>query len=177
MNRTEKMRAVEQLIDELSRSPNLYLADFTGIAVKPITELRRKMRIAGVRFMVVKNSLALRAMGDASVTGIEEVVTGPTGFVFAGEDPVVAARLLADFQRDHETFKVKAGLVDGNPVTAEEVGRLAQLPSYDQLLGQALGLMQAPLQGFVGALDGLLYQMVGAIEGLRAQRAAAEPQA
>ena len=177
MNRTEKAQVVDRLTEELSRSPNLYLTDFTGIAVKPMTELRRKMRTAGVRFVVVKNSLALRALEGASVTGIGSVMAGPTGFVFAGEDPVAAAKLLAEFQREHESLKVKAGLVDGHPVTADEVKRLASLPSYEQLLGQALGLMQAPLQGFVGALDGLLYQMVGAIEALVAQRAAAEPQA
>ncbi len=177
MNRTEKAQVVERLTEELSRSPNLYLTDFTGIAVKPMTELRRKMRSAGVRFVVVKNSLALRALESASMTGIDGVMTGPTGFVFAGEDPVAAAKLLAEFQREHESLKVKAGLVDGHPVTVDEVKRLASLPSYEQLLGQALGLMQAPLQGFVGALDGLLYQMVGAIEALAAQRAAAEPQA
>ncbi|UCG87315.1 MAG: 50S ribosomal protein L10 [Gemmatimonadota bacterium] len=177
MNRTEKAQMVERLTEELSRSPNLYLADFTGIAVKPMTELRRKMRAVDVRFVVVKNSLALRAMEGASVTGVEDVMAGPTGFVFAGDDPVTAAKLLAEFQKEHSALKVKAGLVDGHPVTANEVKRLASLPSRDQLLGQALGLMQTPLQGFVGALDGLLHQMVGAIEALRAQRAAAEPQA
>ena len=116
-------------------------------------------------------------MEEASVTGVEGVMAGPTGFVFAGEDPVGAAKLLAEFQREHQALKVKAGLVEGQPVTADEVQRLASLPSHDQLLGQTLGLLQAPLQGFAGALDGLLYQMVGAMEALRAQRAAAEPQA
>ena len=116
-------------------------------------------------------------MEAAAVKGIEDVVTGPTAFVFAGEDPVTAAKLLADFQKEHEQLQVKAGLVDGQPVTADEVKRLASLPSREQLLSQALGLMQAPLQGFAGAIDSLLYQMAGAIDALRAQRAAAEPQA
>jgi large subunit ribosomal protein L10 len=177
MNRTQKIEVVERLGKQLAQSPTLYLTDFTGIAVKPMTELRRKMRAAGVEFVVAKNTLALRAMEQALVTGVEGVMAGPTGFVLAGEDPVGVAKLLAEFQREHQGLKVKAGLVDGQPVTADEVKRLASLPSYDQLLGQTLGLLQAPLQGFAGALDGLLYQMVGALEALRAQRAAAEPQA
>jgi large subunit ribosomal protein L10 len=176
MNRTEKSEVVERLAEQLSQSPNLYLTDFTGIAVKPMTELRSKMRSAGVQYLVVKNTLALRALEKAAVTGIQDVFAGPTAFVFAGEDPLGAAKLLAEFQREHEGLKVKAGLVDGQPVSAGEVKRLASLPSRDQLLGQALGLLQAPLQGFLGAVDGLLYQMVGAIETLRAERAAAEPQ-
>ncbi len=176
MNRTEKTDVVERLSQQLTESQTIYLTDFTGIAVKPMTELRRKMRTAGVQYTVVKNTLALRAMEAASVTGVENVMTGPTAFVFAGEDPVTAAKLLADFQKEHEQLQVKAGLLDGQPVTADEVKRLASLPSREQLLSQALGLMQAPLQGFAGAIDSLLYQMVGAIDALREQRAAAEPQ-
>jgi large subunit ribosomal protein L10 len=177
MNRTEKTEVVKRLAEQLSQSPNIYLTDFTGIAVKPMTELRSKMRTAGVQYVVVKNTLALRALEEVSVSGIQDVLAGPTAFVFAGDDPVTAARLLAEFQKEHQGLKVKAGLVQGQPVSASEVKRLASLPSRDQLLGQALGLMQAPLQGFASAIDGLLYQMVGAIEALRAERAAAETQA
>ncbi|UCD23317.1 MAG: 50S ribosomal protein L10 [Gemmatimonadota bacterium] len=177
MNRTEKSDLVERLSEQFSKSPTIYLTDFTGIAVKPMTELRKKMHTAGVQYTVVKNTLALRAMEAAAVKGVEDVMTGPTAFVFAGEDAIAAAKLLADFQKEHEQLQVKAGLVDGQPVTADEVKRLASLPSREQLLSQALGLMQAPLQGFAGAIDSLLYQMVGAIDALRAQRAAAEPQA
>ena len=176
MNRTEKTDVVERLSEQLSKWPTIYLTDFTGIAVKPMTELRRKMRMAGVQCTVVKNTLALRAMEAASVKGIEGAMSGPTAFVFAGEDPVTAAKLLADFQKEHEQLQIKAGLFEGQPVTADVVKRLASLPSREQLLSQALGLMQAPLQGFAGAIDSLLYQVVGAIEALRAERAT-EPQA
>ena len=176
MNRTDKIDTVDRLSEQLSKSSTIYLTDFTGIAVKPMTELRRKMRVAGVQCTVVKNTLALRAMEAASVKGVEDVMSGPTAFVFAGEDPVTAAKILADFQKEHEQLQIKAGLVEGQPVTADEVKRLASLPSREQLLSQTLGLLQAPLQGFAGAIDGLLYQMVGAIDALRAQRAA-EPQA
>jgi large subunit ribosomal protein L10 len=176
MNRTENAEFVDRLAGRLAKSSTLYLTDFTGIAVKPMTELRRRMRQAGVEYAVVKNTLALRAMEAASVVGAEQGLAGPTAFVFAGDDPVAAAKLLADFQREHDSLAVKGGLVDGQPITAAEIKRLASLPSHDQLLGQAVGLMQAPLQGFVGALGGLLHQMVGVLEALREQSATAEPQ-
>ncbi len=176
MNRTKKSDVVDELTHRLSGSPNLYLTDFSGIAVKPITELRRKLRTEGIEYVVVKNTLALRAVKAASVSGIADMIVGPTGFVFVGKDPIAAARVLADFQKEHKALTVKAGLVDGHMVTAAEVKRLASLPSHDQLLGQVAGCFQAPLQGFVGALNGLLYQMVGALDALRAQRATAEPQ-
>jgi len=173
MNRAKKDEVVEQLIARLEQSPNLYLTDFTGLAVKPMTDLRRRLREAGVGYTVVKNSLVLRAFESASVKGLEDVVNGPTAVVFAGEEPVTAARLLAQFKKDHEQLTLKAGLVEGRRLEAEEIIRLATLPSRQELLGQLAGAMQAPLQGFVGALSGLLQQFVGAVEALRAQRAGA----
>ena len=97
--------------------------------------------------------------------------------MFAGEDPIAAAQVLSDFSKANEKFTVKAGLVEGRRISAADVKRLASLPSRDQLLGQVAGLMQAPMQNFVGALDGLLYQMAGVLDALREQRATAEPQA
>ena len=177
MNREKKGEIVAQLTERLSQSPNIYLTDFTGVTVKSITEFRRKLRAAGVEYTVVKNTLALRAMEAASVSGLQDVLAGPTAFVFAGDDPVIAAQVLAEFAKQHEKFTVKAGLVDGQQVNAADVKRLASLPPRDEMLGQLAGLMQAPLQSFAGAIDGLLYQMVGVLDALREQRATAEPQA
>ncbi len=102
--------------------------------------------------------------------GLDDLLTGPTGFVFARANPVAAAKVLAAFQKEHGTLTVKAGVVDGRALTSEQVRRLAALPPRDQLMAQVGGALQAPLQGFVGALTGLLYQFVGAVEALRAQR-------
>lgn len=172
MNREQKAEVVKRLATELKDSPNLYLTDFTGIAVKPMTEFRNKLRSAGVRYRVVKNTLALQALEQASVTGFEEQFTGPTAVVFAGDDPLTAAKLITEFQKEHETLTVKAGLVEGRSVGPDEVRRLATLPSREELMSQMGGALQAPLQGFVGALSGLLNQFVGAVEALRADRAA-----
>jgi large subunit ribosomal protein L10 len=173
MNRTQKSAVVERLTKQLSSSATIYVTDFTGIAVKPMTELRDKLRDAGVAYVVVKNTLALRAMEEAAVSGLEGVLTGPTGFVFAGDDPVAPAKVLADFGREHGRLAVKAGVVEGRRVSTEDVTWLATLPSRDQLLAQAAGYLEAPLQGFVGVLNGMFIQMVGALEALRTQRASA----
>jgi large subunit ribosomal protein L10 len=173
MDRENKAEVVRALADRLQRSETLYLTDFTGIAVKPMTELRGKLREAGVEYVVVKNTLALRALKEANVTGLDEVLRGPTGFVFAGADPLAPAKVLAAFQKEHETLTVKLGLVEGRQMTPEEISRLAALPSRDELLAQMGGALQAPLQGFVGVLSSMLYQFVGAVEALRAQRASA----
>jgi large subunit ribosomal protein L10 len=173
MNRTKKHDVVAKLSARLQESPNLYLTDFTGLSVKPMTELRRKLRDVGVEYVVVKNTLALRALGSASVEGLDAELAGPTGIVLAGSEPVAAAKVLATFQKEYEALTFKVGLVEGRTVSPDAIKRLATLPSRDELMGQMAGAFQAPLQGFVGALTGLLHQFVGAVEALRAQRAGA----
>jgi large subunit ribosomal protein L10 len=173
MTRDKKDAVVRELATRLERAEGLYLTDFTGIAVKPMTELRRKLRSAGFEYVVVKNTLALRALKEASVAGLDELIRGPTGFVFAGGDTLAAAKILSQFQKEHELLAVKAGVVEGRTISGAEVRRLATLPSRDELLAQLGGALQGPLQGFAGAVSGLLYQFVGAVEALRAQRASA----
>jgi len=173
MSKSERQETVETLTAELRSSPNLYVTDFSGLNVLRMTEFRRRLRAAGVRYVVVKNTLAQRALKANGVTALDEHLSGPTGMVLAGTDPVTAAKVLAEFAREFEKPTIKGGLVDGRAVTPEQVKRLAELPSRDQLLGQLAGAFQAPLAQFAGVMNGLLYQMVGALEALRAQRSAA----
>jgi large subunit ribosomal protein L10 len=169
MNRTEKATIVADVRERLGRLPNLYLTDFTGLKVKQVTDLRRRFRQAGLEYVVLKNTLAQRALAEVDIAGLDAALAGPTGWVFA-EDPVTAAKIIAEFQKEAETFQVKAGLVEGRTLTPDEVKRLAKLPSRTELLSQLAGAFQAPLQAFLGATNGLLYQWVGALEALRSQR-------
>jgi large subunit ribosomal protein L10 len=170
LTQEQKGEIVAALTDRFARSGTIYVTDFTGLAVKNMTALRRQLRAAGGEYMVVKNTLALRAIQAASKGALEDVLEGPTGLVFVLADPIAPAKILADFQKEFERPTVKAAWLDGRRVGAEEVKRLATLPPRDQLLGQVAGALQAPLSGFVGALNGLLYQMVGALEALKEQR-------
>jgi len=173
MTQEKKADVVQELTSRIEKSPNVYLTDFTGIKVKPMTDLRRQLRKAGIEYVVVKNTLALRALKEASVSGLDELIKGPTGFVLAGDEPLAAAKILAAFQQEHELLTVRAGLIEGRAVSPDEVKRLATLPSREELLGQLAGAFQAPMAGFAGAVTSLLYQFVGAVEALRAQRASA----
>ena len=173
MSKTERQTTVEALSAQLRGSPNLYVTDFSGLNVLRMTEFRRRLRAAGVQYVVVKNTLAQRALAANAVTGLDGHLKGPTGLVLAGSDPVAAAKVLTDFAKEFEKPAIKIGLVDGKPVTPDQVKRLASLPSREQLLGQLAGAFQAPLAQFAGAMNGLLYQVVGALEALRSQRSAA----
>ncbi|HXV86866.1 MAG TPA: 50S ribosomal protein L10 [Gemmatimonadales bacterium] len=173
MNRTRKSELVADLTGRLVKSGTVYVTDFTGLKVKNLTDLRRRFRGAGVEYVVVKNTLAVRALREAAVPGFEDALKGPTALVFAERDPVGAAKILAEFEKEFQRPTVKAGRLEGRPVTPAEVAQLARLPSRDQLLAQLGGALQAPMSAWVGVLNGLLYQMVGALEALREQRAGA----
>lgn len=170
MNKTERQETIESLTEQLRGSPNLYVTDFTGLNVLRMTEFRRRLRASGVSYVVVKNTLAQRALAANAITGLDDHLAGPTGLVLAGKDPIGAAKVLADFAKEFEKPAIKIGLVDGRPITADQVKRLAGLPSRDVLLSQLAGTMQAPVAQLVGVMNSMLYQMVGALEALRAQR-------
>jgi large subunit ribosomal protein L10 len=161
MNRTERQESVESLTARLKDSPNVYVTDFSGLNVLRITEFRRRLRAAGVSYVVVKNTLAQRAFAANGITTLDDHLAGPTGLVLT-RDPLAAAKILGDFVREFEKPTVKAGLVDGKTVTPEHVKRLGEIPSREVLLAQ-----------FAGLMNGLLYSFVGALEALREQRGTA----
>jgi large subunit ribosomal protein L10 len=175
MNRTkaQKQEMVSTLATQVAKSQTIYVTDFTGLNVAHITDLRRRLRAVGVEYVVVKNTLARRALSEQQLKagGLDEFLAGPTALVLAGADPVGAAKVLADFAREFEKPRVKVGLVEGKPITQAQVKTLAALPSKTQLLAQLGGALQAPMAGFLGVLNGLLYSMVGALEALKTKRA------
>jgi large subunit ribosomal protein L10 len=168
MNRTEKQGLVDELTSKIKGAKVLYYTDFTGLNVKGMTELRRRLRKAGVEYVVIKNTLAARAVNESGLVGTR--LRGPTGMVIA-KDPVAAAKVLADFAKEFEQKpEVKGGLLDGKAIDTAQVKRLASMPSREQMLSQLAGGLQSPLAAFVGALSGLLSTFAGALSALHAQR-------
>ena len=168
MKRTEKEQLVSELKDKLQGSKSLYYTDFTGLNVKRMTELRRRLKRAGIDYVVIKNTLALRAVNESGLVG--ERLKGPTGLVF-GADPVAAAKVLTDFAKENEQKPtVKGGLLDGKSVDSAQVKQLASLPSREQMLADLGAGLQSPMAAFVGALNGVLYMFAGALDALRSQK-------
>lgn len=159
MSKAERQATVDVLTEAVKGSPNIYVTDFAGLDVAKITDLRRKLKAAGARYVVVKNTLAQRALAANKVTSLDAHLAGPTGLVLAGADPMAAAKVIGQFAKEHQKPSVRAGLVDGKTVDPAYVKRLGELPSRDELLGQ-----------FAGCLNGVLYQVVGALEALKTKR-------
>jgi large subunit ribosomal protein L10 len=167
----KKSAVVEELASKLSEAKAFYLTDFTGLNVKKMTALRQKMRAEGVEYLVVKNTLALRALEGLEVPGIDEFFVGPTGLVIGREDAVTAARILSDFAKENDDRPtVKVGVVERRQVGPEEVGRLAKLPPREVLLSELAGALQAPLAQLVFLMEGKAREFVGLLEALRAER-------
>jgi large subunit ribosomal protein L10 len=167
MKKPEKDKLVAELKEKLNGAKALYYTDFTGLNVKRMTDLRRKLRKANVEYVVIKNTLALRAVNEAGLVGTK--LKGQTGLVIA-KDAVAAAKVLADFAKENDARPaVKGGLLEGKSLDVEQVKKLASMPSREQMLAELGAGLQSPMAAFVGALNGLMYMMVGALEARRAQ--------
>jgi large subunit ribosomal protein L10 len=162
MSKTERQATVEALTATMAATATLYVTDFSGLTVQHMTDFRRRLRAVGARYVVVKNTLAVRALAAGKITALDgSLFKGPIGIVLAGDDPLPAAKVIGEFAKTHEKPSVRAGLVDGQKVEAAYVKRLGELPPREALLGQ-----------LAGVLNGILYQVVGALEALREKRLA-----
>lgn len=170
MNKTQKQTIVTDLGARLKTARTIYVTDFSGLNVARVSDLRRRLRKAGVDYVVVKNTLAKRALHDAAVPGLADHLHGATALALTAQDPAAAAKVLTEFAREFQKPSVKAAVVEGRAVTPDQVKRLASLPPREQLLAELGAAMQAPLAGFAGALSALLSSFAGALEALKTQR-------
>jgi large subunit ribosomal protein L10 len=160
MKRTEKEQLVSELRARMQDAKALYFTDFTGLNVKRMTELRRRLRRAGVEYVVIKNTLALRAVNESGLTS--ERLRGPTGVVLAS-DPITAAKVLVDFAKEHEQKPaMKGGIWEGTPIDEAQLKRIATLPTREEALSQFAGYLNSILMMFALALDARRTQLESA---------------
>ncbi len=172
MQIAEKQRVVEDLGARIEGAKCLYLTDFTGLDVAQMTELRRQLTQAGVEYVVVKNTLARRALADGPYSGLSEHLEGPNAFAMSTADVVSAAKVLTEFAKQAERPRIKAGAIEGRIVSLDEIRRLAELPPREELLAQVVGYARAPIAGLVYTLNGLLAKFVRTLEAVRVQKEA-----
>jgi large subunit ribosomal protein L10 len=147
LTRAQKESQVSELKDKFSRATCIYVADYIGLDVESVNQLRRRIREnerGEYEYRVTKNTVLRRAAEGTDVAGIAAHFQGPTAVALSYGDPAGLAKIMADFAKDHEAFEVKGGLLDGAPVSRDEIATLATLPSLDELRGRLIGLIQAP---------------------------------
>jgi len=154
MNRTEKTAAVAEMTETMGKAPHAFLIDYKGIKVPEVTELRRQIRGAGSEYVVIKNTLALRALKNAPLGQLSDHFQGMTAVAYAKTDVVSLAKVLHTFGKTNPSVKVKAAILDGKPVPATSLEALATMPSKAELIAKLLGLMQSPVRRLVTVLSG-----------------------
>jgi len=147
-----KQEAVDVVTEKLRNSVTTVVADYRGLNVTQVTELRKQLREAGVEFQVLKNSLVRRATAAAELSELDEVLVGPTAVAFSTEDAVIPAKIINDFAKKNDALKIKGGVVEGKVVGVDQIKALAVLPSRDGLLSMLLSVLQAPVRNFALAV-------------------------
>lgn len=174
VTRREKEDSLGELEAKLKRAQSVILADFQGLTVADMSQLRKMAREAGVEFKVVKNTLASIAARRAGIAGLAGFLTGPTGMAFGYEDPVTPAKVLQRFGREKRELPFKGGYMAGQVLGVGEVKELAALPGRLELLGRLLGVLQGPVSGLHHVLAGNLRGLAVALGRVADKKAAAQ---
>ena len=175
VKRSEKAAVVDEIKTLLVGAKVTVLADYRGLSMIELTELRRSLRQQGVALKVVKNTLARLAAGGTELQELEPHLVGPTALILGKGDPTLLSKLLASYAKTKPTFQVKAGFVEGKVLTREDALALADLPPREVLLAKLAGIMQSPLQRLVGSFQGPLRALLVVLEAVRKKKEQQSP--
>jgi large subunit ribosomal protein L10 len=159
MNRDQKAAVIDEVSTQISDSEAVFAVDYRGISVAQVAELRTSLTDAGARFRVVKNTLTELAADRAGADPLKEVLDGPTAFAFVaadGGDVALAAKALADFRRRTDLLEFKGGVMNGEALSADQIGALSRLPAREILHSQLVGVIASPITGLVRGLNALI---------------------
>jgi large subunit ribosomal protein L10 len=166
----DKKAIVAEVNEVASGALSVVLADYHGVEANDLTDLRRQARDGGVYLRVVRNTLAKRAVDGTEFECIGKVLTGPTILAFSLEDPGAAARLLKDFAKEKKAFEIKALAVGGELLGADQIDRLAKMPTRDQALAMLAGVIQAPITKLVRTFNEVPSKITRAVAAVRDQK-------
>ena len=151
----QKQQHVEVIAEQIKNSVSTVLVDYRGLTVSQVTELRKQLRDAGIEFKVYKNTMVRRAADSQGLSELNEFLVGPSAIAFSNEDVIAPAKIIHEFSKKHEALEIKAGVIEGSFVPAEDVKSIASLPSRDGLLSMLLSVLQAPVRNFAYAVKAI----------------------
>ena len=170
MNRTEKTEMVETLGAGLAKSSNAILFAFAGLKVPEVTELRRQVRGAQSKYLVVKNTLVLLATRGTALEAVAEHFTGATAVAYNQSSPVALAKVLTNFAKTNPNLVFKAAVIEGKAVATSQIKVIAELPSHEELVAKLLFVMQSPMRRLVTVLNGPVRNLAGALAQIADQK-------
>ena len=149
----QKKEEVSKLAKKMKEAKIILLTDYRGINVADVTELRAELRKSNSEYKVIKNNITKRALAEAGIEGLDELLEGPTAVIMNSEDYLDAAKAIYNFSKGNEFYKIKGGVIDGKVMTAEEIITLAKLPSRETLLSMLAGALLGNISKLAVALD------------------------
>ena len=170
LTRNEKEQLLQEYGEGLAKAQHAFLLGYQGITVPQVTELRSRVRQSGGEYVVVKNTLALRAIDSQALEQLKEHFVGPTAVVFSNTDPVAVAKALTDYAKDVPAVKFKAGMVEGRAIAAEQIKDIASLPSREELIAKLLFLLQSPVVRFARVLAAVPQSFVSVLDQVRKKK-------
>jgi large subunit ribosomal protein L10 len=156
MNREQKAAAIAEIVAQIKESEAVYAVDFRGISVPQAADVRTRLRDADATFRVVKNTLTERAADEAGADALKPLLEGPTALTFVRGDAALAAKAIATFNRETQLLTFKGGLLEGDPLDAEQIIAISRLPAREVLYGQLVGVVASPITGLARGLNALL---------------------
>ncbi|PLX78893.1 MAG: 50S ribosomal protein L10 [Desulfuromonas sp.] len=171
MNRNSKEQMVAEFAEKLASAKAAFIADYRGLTVDQVNDLRGKLREAGVDYRVVKNTLLKLAIKGTDAECLEEFLQGPTAIAIALDDPVAPAKALSEYVKGNDKFQLKGGMLEGKTLALDDIKALADLPSREVLLAKMLGSMSAPATNFVGVLAAVPRSLVQVLAAIKDQKA------
>jgi len=174
MPKSEKVQKVSELTERIRGSRAMFIADYRGLTVADVTELRRTLRESGARFTVAKNTLLRRAAGEAGVDGLDDLLQGPTAVAFVDGDPITAAKSLVDAIRRFRTLEIRGGFMEGRVMTSAEAQNLATIEPREVLLAKLAGAMKAEMSRAAYMLQALQSRFLSVLEAYREKVPAGE---
>ena len=149
----QKIKEVEELAEKIKKANVVLLTDYRGITVEDITEVRAKLRNTNTEYKVIKNNITRRALKACGVEGLDEILEGPTAVILGYNDYLEPSKIIYEYTKDHDFYKIKGGIIEGKVVSAEEIITLAKLPSRETLLGMLAGALLGNITKLAVALD------------------------
>ena len=173
MPNAQNKEMLASIKEDLDGVTAMWVVDYRGLTVKEMQQLRRNIREAGAVLKVYKNTLVHLALAEAELPTLDDMLEGPSAFVFSGNDVAASAKAVKNFAKDNENLEIKGGLMEGAAVTAAEVEALASLPSREELMAKIAGAISGVARGLATGINGVPRSVAGAIKAVADQKEAA----
>ncbi len=171
LSRVAKDSIIRAIVTELKNKPDFFIAQHGTLSAPSVDKLRAKLRNAQCNYFAVKNSLGKKALDQVKLSQLSDCFTGSSGIVFSSGDPAASSKVLMDFAKENEVFKIQKAFIQGQVLGLEQVKVLANLPSREVLIARIMGGVQAPMSRMAGTVSGVFRKMVTALDAIAKKKA------